>query len=429
MLVYYRAGERRDPQQFWSDYARSLRASHRNWMTPDDSLKRVAAEVVAGAATDDEKLDRLFDFVRSKVRNVYDAAAGFTPEQIEKMKANQKPSDTLKLGSGDWHDIDMLFAALANAAGFDARVAKVSDRAETFFDPNFPDDYFLRTENIAVRVGDRWRFFDPGSTYITRGMLRWREEGQQAIVSGPDGVSFVYTPLSGPEKSVERRKGRFKLDADGTLTGEVRLEYTGHLAYDLKERNEDDTPAEREEALREKFKGRLTGAELADVRVENATDPDKPFAYRFRVTVLGYAQRTGKRLFVQPAFFQRGLGPLFPTSARRHGVYFYYPWSEEDDVEIALPEGFELDNPESPAPISGGPISRYEPRAAVTKDGRTLVYHRKFFFNPRADDGVALFPAASYPQLKQYFDGVHKQDGHTISLKQAAASAAAAPSN
>ncbi|MDQ3805911.1 MAG: DUF3857 and transglutaminase domain-containing protein [Acidobacteriota bacterium] len=424
MLAYYAPARKITPEQFWKSFGKSLYDEHKSSMKVNDEIKRAAAEATEGAATDEEKLDRLFNFVRAKVRNVHDAASGFTPEQVEKMKANKSPADTLKRGVGDWHDIDMLFAALATAAGFDARVAKLSDRGDAFFDPSFPSEYFMRTENIAVRVGDNWRFYDPGSTYITRGMLRWREEGQPALVSDPKGALFVTTPVSGPEKSVERRTGKFRLAEDGTLEGQVRIEYTGHLAYDMKERNEDDSPAEREEALRERFKSRLGEVELADIQVENATDPDKPFAYSLRVRVPGYAQRTGKRLFLQPAFFQRGLGPLFPTSARRHDVYFYYPWSEEDAVEITLPEGFALDNPDAPAPFGAGPISRYEPRAAVTKDGRTIVYSRKFFFNPLNETGLVVFPTTSYPNLKQYFDQVHKQDGHTISLKQAAASAA-----
>lgn len=429
MLAYYAGAQQRSPELFWKNYGKSIYDDHRASMKVTDEIKRAAEEAVAGAATDAEKLDRLFSFVRSKVRNVNDAASGFTPEQVEKMKANKSPADTLKRGVGNWHDIDMLFGALATAAGFDARVAKLADRGDTFFDASFADDYFMRTENIAVRVGDGWRFYDPGSTYIPRGMLRWREEGQQALVSDPKGLLFVATPLSGPEKSVERRAAKFKLDEEGTLEGDVRIEYTGHLAYDMKERHEGDSPAAREEALRERFKARLGGVEIAEVRVENATDPDKPFAYSFRLRVPGYAQRTGKRLFLQPAFFQRGLGPLFPTSGRRHEVYFYYPWSEEDSVEIALPEGFALDNPESPVAIGAGPVSSYEPRAAVTKDGRTLIYKRKFFFNPHNDNGLIVFPAASYPQLKQYFDQVHKEDGHTISLKQGAAAAAGGTSS
>ncbi|HYE14665.1 MAG TPA: DUF3857 and transglutaminase domain-containing protein [Pyrinomonadaceae bacterium] len=428
MLVYYSSDDKPTPEKVWKAYGRELYEDHKSQMKVSDEIKRTAAEVVAGAATDDEKLDRLFAFVRSKVKNVDDDASGFTREQVEKMKENKNPSDTLKRGVGGWHDIDMLFAALATAAGFDARVAKVTDRSDTFFDPRFPDDYFMRlgSENIAVRVGDKWRFFDPGTTYIPQGMLRWQEEGQLALVSDPKEPVFVPVPQSGPEKSVEKRWAKFKLSADGTLEGEVKIEYTGHLAHDMKESYDEDSPAEREEALKEKFASRMSGIEITDVKVENVSDPLKPFTYTFRARVPGYAVKTGKRLLIQPAFFQKGSNPLFPTAGRRHHVYFNYPWSEEDYVEMELPEGYALDNPESPAPFGAGALSRYEPKAQVTTDGRTLIYRRKFFFGGSVDaSGPALlFPTTSYEQLKRYFDELHRQDNHTLALKQGAAAAA-----
>jgi hypothetical protein len=431
MLVYYTADRKLDAEQFWKEYGREVYESSRSEMKADDDVKRKAAEVAGDAATPEQKLERLFEFCRSQIKNVYDDASGLTAEQrIKAIKENKSPADTLKRGMGTGRNIDMLFAALATASGLDARVVNLADRGDTFFDPKFADDYFIRTYDIAVRVGDEWRFYDPASTYVPYGMLRWQEEGQQALLSDPKEPAFITTPLSGPEKSLEKRAGKFKLSEDGALEGDVRIEYTGHLAADMKEYNDDDSPAEREETLKNKFKDRMAGVEITNIKVEGVNDPVKPFVYAFHVRVPGYAQRTGKRLFLQPAFFQKGLGPRFPTAGRRHEIYFHYPWSEEDRVDIELPEGFALDNPESPAAFGGGELSKYEPRAMITKDGRTLIYTRKFFFGKGGASSL-LFPVTTYPSLKNYFDQVNKEDGHTLALKQGAATAssAAPPSN
>jgi hypothetical protein len=426
MLVYYSEDRGLDAPSFWREYGRRVYQASKSEMKAGDEVKRKAAELVGDAATPEQKIERLFAFCRSQLKNVGDDANGMTPEERATARENKSPADTLKRGVGTWRDIDMVFAALAVAAGFDARLVPLANRGDTFFSPDFPDTYFLSTYDIAVKVGDQWRFYDPASTYVPFGMLPWQEEGQQALLSDPKEPAFVLTPLSGPEKSREKRTGVFKLSADGALEGDVKIEYTGHLAADLKEYNDDDSPAEREETLKAKFRARLGGVELTDIKVENVSDPVKPFVYSFHVRVPGYAQRTGKRLFLQPAFFQKGLGPLFPTAARRHQVYFHYPWSEEDSVQIELPEGFALDNAEAPLPFSGGELTRYEPYAGVTKDGRTLVYTRKFYFGKGGAE-LLLFPVTTYPSLKNYFDQVNKQDAHTLALKQGAA--AAAPSN
>jgi hypothetical protein len=218
-----------------------------------------------------------------------------------------------------------------------------------------------------------------------------------------------------------KRIAKLSLSEDGTIEGEVTVEYSGHLGVERKEWDDEESPAQREETLRESIKARMSTAELADISIENVTDPQKPYTYKYKIKVPGYAQRTGKRLFLQPAFFQYGVRPLFSTSTRKHDVYFNYPWSEEDEVTVALPEGFTLDSADAPAPFSSAPISEYKPSASVSKDGRTVIYRRKFYFG---GGGNILFPVASYGQLKTYFDQLHKQDNHILTLKQAAATAA-----
>jgi hypothetical protein len=424
MLVYYSEDKKLQPERFWKEYGKQIYEGTKANLKVNDEVRKAATEIIGDASTPEQKLERLFDYCRIKIKNIYDDASGFTAADRAKMKENKTPADTLKRGMGTGGDIDLLFAALATAAGFEARLANLSDRSDFFFDKNFPDPYFIRASNIAVKVGDQWRFFDPASVYVPFGMLRWQEEGQEALLSDPKDPVFVTTTMSQPERSLQKRTARLRLSDDGTLEGEVRIEYTGHTAAEMKELNDDDSPAEREETLKQAVKSRLSTAELTDIHIENVTDPVKPFVYTYHVRVPGYAQRTGKRLFIQPAFFQYNIGPLFSTSERKHEIYFHYPWSEEDDVEIALPEGYALDNPNSPAPISANELSKYDVKLVATKDGRTLIYHRKFFFGGGATDMFRMrFAPSTYPILKNYFDVIHKQDGHTISLKQGAATA------
>jgi hypothetical protein len=273
----------------------------------------------------------------------------------------------------------------------------------------------MSTYNIAIKVGEQWRFFDPGSAYVPFDMLRWQEEGLQAIICDSKEPTFVKTPLSAPEKTLQKRTATLSLSEDGTLEGDVRMEYTGQFAIEKKEQNDDDSQEEREKSLRDMIQARMSTAEVTDIKIENVTDPIKPFVYSYHVRVPGYAQRTGKRLFVQPAFFQRGMGALFPTAARKMPVYFHYPWMEDDTLKIKLPGGYKLDSADSPGPFTADTIAKYDVKIYVVSKDDELVYKRTFSFN-----GL-LFPQESYSGLKRIFDVLHERDNHTITLKQAAA--------
>jgi len=414
LLVYYAADADSGVEQFWRNFGRSMAAQMKPGLKVNSDIQKAAIEVAGTGRVSDEKLAKLYDFVRAKIKRYTDDTVHLTPEQIRKLKENNTASDTLKRSTGNAWDMDMLFGALAAAAGFEVRVAFSSDRSDIFFDKSFANNYSIEPVGIAVKVSDEWRLFSPGDTYVTYGMLRWQFEGQETLIADEKEPFWMTSPYSDPAKSVQKRTGKFKLSADGTIEGDIRIEYTGHFGEEEKERIDALTTDQREQSLKSRFRG----LEITNILIENATDPDKNIAYAFHGRARGYAQRTGRRVLVKPAFFQRGLAQRFPTSERSQMVYFHFPWSEEDNIEIELPPGYQLDNAQSPQPVNGGPSARYEPKAGITADGRTLVYKRSIYFGK--DARLLLFPVADYAGLKAFFDAVYKQDEQAIALLQTA---------
>ena len=108
---------------------------------------------------------------------------------------------------------------------------------------------------------------------------------------------------------------------------------------------------------------------------------------------------------------------MFKAADRKNAIYFHYPWAEQDEVEIELPQGFALDNADKPEPFSAGAISAYKIDMGTANNGRTLILRRAFFFG---GGGTIIFPGTSYSQLKAVFDRLNESDEHTITLKQAA---------
>ncbi|HSK71091.1 MAG TPA: hypothetical protein VK892_05315, partial [Pyrinomonadaceae bacterium] len=91
-------------------------------------------------------------------------------------------------------------------------------------------------------------------------------------------------------------------------------------------------------------------------------------------------------------------------------------WSEKDEIEIALPAGFELDSTENPGDVTDtGKVGALTLKIKVDKERNLLVYNRDFYFG---GDGKILFSASAYQSLKNLFDLFHKADTHTITLKQ-----------
>jgi hypothetical protein len=420
MLIYYSPQRDVKPDAFWADYAKSSYEAFKPETKVTSEIRRAADEAIAGAADEEDQLRRLYAWCRSHIRNTSNKAEHLSAEERESLAPNKHPADALKRGIGSGYDIDMLFAALCAAAGLESRVARLADRSDLFFDPAFADGYFLRTYDIAVKVGDQWRFFDPGSPTVPYGRLRWQEEGVQALICGPGAPQWVETPMSSPADSRTSRVGRFRLEANGDLEGEVRVEYTGHEAVEERDDWLDEVPEKREAALRDRVLASLGAAELSAIAFENGTDHDRPFACRYHVRAPGFALRTGRRLVLQPGYFQHGKQPLFAASERLHPVYLPFGWTSLDSVMITLPEGWEIEGGESPPRASAEGVCRYEATVGMSGDGRLLVWTRDFEFGT---GGNLWFAHDQYPALKRLFDVIATRDQHAVTLKPAAAAA------
>jgi hypothetical protein len=412
LLHYARLGAPTEPLAFWKDFVKRQNDEARDLVRPTDEIRRAAAQACASAASPEQKISALVRHVRSQIqRTDVDTAP---PDLDREGTRDRSAKEVLKRGKGDAADLLVVFLALAQAAGLDARLAFVADRADIDFNARILATAQLPGRLAAIQVNGAWRFVDPASRYSTDAHPRWWHEGQAALVSGPKDVEFLATPVSAPEQTGRRRVGRFRLQADGSLEGELSVEYTGHWGAGLKEGEDEDTPAERVESFKTLMSGRLPGAEVTDIRIENVTTADAPYRVSARLRMPGYAQRTGARLIFQPNVFERGIDSLFTSNERRTPVFFQYARLEEDEVTIELPAGFAPEPHETLAPLAVRPAFSHAVAIQIA-DGKLVLRRRSMF----SDKEMLAFEPRHYETLKDYFTRVHQHNAAAISLKRA----------
>lgn len=403
-----------NPGSYWGSVSADYVSLVKFMTKSTDEMKKTAQDVTAGAATPDEKLRKIYEYCQSQIENTtYDPT--MTDEKRKKLPKVESMNDVLKRRIASSQFIDMLFGALANASGFEVRLGLVGDRNEIFFTPTMTNENLIHPAFVAAKVGTDWQFFNPGAKFVPYGSLIWNEEDSWALVVGEKQNAWVRTPLTPKDRSMSKRTAVLNLSEEGTVEGEITEEMDGQPAISYRVANYDETPEKREESLKADIKRRIPAAEISMVSIDNLTDTSKPLLLRYKVRVPNYAQKTGKRLFFQPGFFESGVAPLFSGGQRKYDIFFRYPWSERDSVEIRFPESYALDNADAPANVpeeSGIAGLKYK----LTLAGKnTLKYERDFFFG---GGGHVLFPATSYPAMKNLFDLFTKSDTHTMSVKQ-----------
>ncbi len=404
-----------NPQRYWGAVATENVPIVAFMNKSNKDVKKAAEEITAGAQTQDEKLRKLYDFCQNQIANTtFDTT--LTDDQRRKLPETKNIGDVLKRKSGSAQFVDMLFGAMANSLGFESRIVILGNRSEMFFNPKMTNEKLIHLGVIAVKSGNGWKYFNPGMKFLPYGMLVWYEEDTWGMLVGEKDYLWDTTPYTPYSKSDVKRTGKFELSEDGTLEGDVTLEYGGQPAIIYRSDNYDEAASKREEDFRSEIKSRLSNAEISNISIENVDDPTKPLIKRYKVKMADYAQRTGKRLFLQPGYFEYGVPPVFAAATRKYDVFFQYPWSENDTVTIKYPKTYDLDNADAPSKVADPQdIGSLNIDIRVDKTGNVLYYDRKFHFG---GGGNTLFKVENYAALKGMFDAFQKSDSHTITLKQ-----------
>nr|MDP9115237.1 DUF3857 domain-containing protein [Acidobacteriota bacterium] len=380
-LLHYQEGERKNPGKYWSDIGKRSYQELKDALKSNPEIKSAAAQATINAKDDDERIATLIALVRARMRDLFDT--GVSEADREKY-VKSLPQDRLrtaaeifKSGLGTPNEMNVVFAAMAQQAGLEARPALVANRNELIFNPKTTiDEYFIGNIDMAVKQGAAWKILDVSTKQLPPGMISWREEGVYALIADPKTSTFIETPLSPPEASAETRVAALQLSTDGTLSGDVEESYSGHRGEDYRYQLKDKSTAQREEWLHDRVTGMFPDAEVTAIKIEFADDPTHPLHATYHLEAPRYAQVTGKRLLFQTFPFHRAIASPFSSSERHAAIEFPYAWKESDRIQFKLPDHWTLDNSDSPGRLDLGKPGYYEGHLSVTKDNE-LVSQRE----------------------------------------------------
>ncbi len=269
------------PDDFWRAHAAQLTATFERELSPVPPRP-------------ERDLNALAEFCRTQIKNSLYRTDNLSP--ADHAEPNATPADTLRRGIGTAHEINLLFAALARAAGHAVHLVRVGT---SDFRREIVDTAQLPNEVIAVSFPTGYAFFNPGAPYLSAGLLDADEEGQPALLATADGPVFLTLPSSTPDQNRTERKTRLALAADGSVSGRIEVTYYGLAAAARKRRAERQPSAERLADIWNEY----PGARVTNISLKNIATPAAPVHIEFDIYVPNYADRSPRRLFLPTNFF------------------------------------------------------------------------------------------------------------------------------
>lgn len=417
ILGYYTIA-RGDMKLYWDYWGRAYRSVLQHYSEPPRFFLETTRDVVAGATSDREKIQRLNAFLERSVRNVAtlpDSAAALRAG----FKPNDRPWDALKKRLGTAYDIEMLMYLMARQLDLSPLLVYTTGRWNPFFDRDHESAFMLTSFRIAFRQPEGLLFASPAWPELPLGWLPDDEEGQLLFLPTSPDEMFEVARSMPPDSSRQERRADVELASDGSAEVRVKLSATGHEALDWSRDFDGRSPAERLERIQSDLRLRLPEAVVHDVDLGPPPEWPASFALSFAVSLPHYATAAGRRLLVPPFFFQNGRLAQFTADTRRSALAIDHACIERDSVRIHLPENLRFEVGAA-VPATPLPWGRCETAIQTDEGGRTLVAVRTLRVG---EDRLRVFPTFVYPATKLAFEAIARADQQVVIARAVSASA------
>lgn len=307
-------------------------------MQPTASLKAFTESLLKGAKTDREKLERIFNFVRQKIRYVAVSIGigSYQPHFAEDIFHNRY---------GDCKDMSVLIVALARAAEIPAAPALISTHYNGAVDTLLVSQtQFNHAIACAYLPDGEWVWMDATDKHTPFGELPWYDQDCLVLpVFAADSAKFIRTPAVTADANQVRREWELTLSGRGTLSGKVKIQYSGAHALVQRRMLEKYHPRINEQMLATHLAEICPAARLDSFKVRQFKSIKKPLEMQLYFEAPDFAAPGAGQIALSAGLIrQTDYSNFFPNDLRHYPIELRYPEKKTDFIELKLSPEIEI---------------------------------------------------------------------------------------
>lgn len=352
-------------------------------------------KLVGNVESKEERLNLIFTYVQNRMNwnETYDY---YTDKGVVKPYADQ---------TGNVAEINFVLINMLRLAGIEANPVLVSTVENGF--PVYPTRTGFNYVIAAAEIEGKQILLDATHKYTSPNILPLNVLNWKGRLVKKDGTSQEID-LEPSITSKENYNIMVKIGLEGKMNGQVRIQHTDYDAYHFRVENN----AKTQTSYLEKFEEQLGNISISNYKIENQKSNIKePIIESFSFDSNGQLEIIGGKIFVNPLlFFTRSKNP-FTQETRRMPVYFGYKNMERYNLNIEIPEGYEVES--MPKPLS------------ITSEDKQIKYVLNF---SNTDNKIQIgcikevnnstFAAENYEMIKDIFQKIVVSQKEKIVLKK-----------
>lgn len=351
--------------------------------------------LLANVEAPNERLNIIFGYVQNRMN--WNEDYDYYPEKgVVKAYADQ---------TGNVAEINFILINMLRLAGIETNPVLVSTIENGY--PVYPTRTGFNYVIAAAMIEGKQILLDASHKFTSPNILPLNVLNWKGRLIKSDGTSQeIDLEPSNPSK--ENFSLLAKIDEGGEIGGQVRIQRTDYDAYHFRVENNTKTQDKYLEKVEEQF-GNLS---ISDYKIDNQKLNIKdPIVETFAFTSKGQLEIIGGKIFVNPLlFFTRSKNP-FNQEDRKMPVYFGYKNAERFNLNIKIPDGYEIESMPKPIKISSEDKQiTYSLNCSVDGDKIQIMSIKEV--------NNSTFAPESYEMLKDFFQKIIVSQNEKIVLKK-----------
>jgi Domain of Unknown Function with PDB structure (DUF3857)/Transglutaminase-like superfamily len=383
-------------------------------------IKQKVAALTASSPTALEKMRALANFVQRDIRYV----------AIELGIGGVQPhpaADIFTHRYGDCKDKVTLMSAMLHEIGVDSYYVVINSERGSVGSETPANVEAFDHAILAIKLTDEVRdtslvstmvhpklgrilFFDPTSELTPFGQIGGYLQANYGLLVTLDGGELIKVPMQLATLNGIRRTARLTLEPTGNVHGEVEEIRVGdRAAYERWALRTVSKDADRIKPIENLLAGSLANYVITKAIVENLTQTDQPFGFKYSFEARNYAKNAGDLLLVRPRVLGVKSSAILETKEpRQFPIEFEGPVQDTDTFEITLPPGYEVDD--LPPPVDAD-FSFASYHSKTEAKGNVIAYTRTFEVKELS------VPVSKADELKKFYRIIASDERNTAVLK------------
>ena len=390
-------------------------------MDASPDIKQKVQSLSSSAPTQLEKMKSIALFIQQNIRYVAIelGIGGWQPHPAADIYNNKY---------GDCKDKTTLMVSMLREIGVDAYYVVINTErgsitaktpAHQAFDhvivaiklPEGVSDPSLVATITHPKLG-KLLFFDPTSELTPFGQIGGYLQDNYGLLVTPDGGELLALPKQPASLNSIARSATLTLDPTGRLQGQVTERRVGDRAASQRHALRTTTKdTDKIKLIESVLAGSLANFQITKASVMNAHETSEPFGFEYTFQADNYAKKAGNLLLVRPRVIGvKTRGILETKEPRQFPVEFEGPVLDTDQFEIAVPEGYEVD--ELPPPVDAE-------FSFATYHSKTEAKDKKIKYTRSYEIKELSVPVAKVEELKKFYRIIANDERNTAILRPA----------